>query len=103
MPAAASRDRKIAYLDAAVSYEPADGALHIALADTHFLAWQEGAAGSDAAHAHAAEAARHYPLARSLRPLLRQPQVRRATLPGSLAAPHSRATYLPTPPRVLPD
>jgi O-antigen ligase/tetratricopeptide (TPR) repeat protein len=100
--AAASRDRQIAYLDAAVAYEPADGALHIALADTHFLAWQEGAAGSDAAQAHAAEAARHYLLARSLCPLLPQPQVRLAALTGTLAAADSRANYLQRATRVLP-
>jgi O-antigen ligase len=99
---AESRDRQIAYLGAAVSYEPADAALHVALADTHFAAWHETPGGPGVARSHALDAARHYLLARSLCPLLPQPHVRLAALADTLAAADSRANYLRRATRVLP-
>jgi tetratricopeptide (TPR) repeat protein len=97
-----TRDRQIAYLDAAVSYEPTDAALHVALADTHFAAWHETPGGPGVARSHALDAARHYLLARSLCPLLPQPHVRLAALADTLAAADSKANYLRRATRVLP-
>jgi O-antigen ligase len=99
---AATRERQITYLDAAVAYEPADAGLHIALSDAHFFAWEEASTDAKGARQHALEAARHYVLARSLCPLLPQPHVRLAALVDIMAVPDKRANYLRRATRVRP-
>jgi tetratricopeptide (TPR) repeat protein len=96
---AATRDRQIAYLDVATQFEPADAALHVALAETHYQAWE---ASGDKERDHALQAARQYLLARSLCPLLPQPYVRLAALAGSLETADSPVAYLRRATRVRP-
>jgi O-antigen ligase/tetratricopeptide (TPR) repeat protein len=90
------RDKQIEYLNTAVGFDPADAELQVALADVHFIRWEELSrdGNENASREHGLSAAKHYLLARSLCPLLAQPHARLAALAPLLVNPDRRAAYL---------
>jgi O-antigen ligase len=88
---------QVAYLEAAVRYEPSDAALRLALGEAHL--WQ---AEHTDEPGHRAAAARQLLVARDLCPLMRQPQALLAALADEFASPDPPRVYLERATRLAP-
>jgi tetratricopeptide (TPR) repeat protein len=95
------RGRQIAYLEAAVRWEPADASLQVALADVYSqtLAGQKGRK----ARQYLEAAARNYLAARDLCPVWARPQVKLAALADKLGNADPRPAYLERARRLRPS